>query len=437
MACKMARDMEAAHPRELHRLVPETPQDQVVSRRTWTVTAFAAVVVVVGAMVLTVGAPHATAFSKRSATDGKLSGKSETVANQTAENETTSNETAENETTSNQTAENDTTSNQTAEEDEAALVERYPLGFMVLEECGVDYTIETLMHSNFGGQGPDTGEEGIKYNVTEHMHGVYQRNLMVKVNALTDYQCSSASKNGMRDDFGSITVDSGHSVDALFSIWDFEGSPITLDTFRMTFFDIDSAPQERSKEFIIADNGDPEALTSGITSQVIEETVHDDQGFVAGAPGTAADNPKMYQELTQAQKDKSVVLSYKDVHSFRLTMGATDGNNPRGFYFAFHSALACEKIKVAITTTVQTTTGTTAEPGVATGLFYSMLAGAAALLACCGGIMGFLCWRHTKGAQKKTTTKTVTTVTTTFSDSWFGEEGREDRGATTTTTSHS
>jgi len=308
--------------------------------------------------------------------------------------------------------------------------EKFPYGFSVLEECGTDYSIQNLVHSNLGGQGPNKGVEGIVYNVSETKHGVYQRNVLLKVHAKTDYSCESSHLNGMHNDFGSIRVDSGKSIATAFSFWDMQNKPITLERFRMTFFDLDSAPDGSSKEFFIADSATPEADTDGATSEVVEERVHGDQGFVAGEPGVGADNPSESTDLTQLQKDRSVFLSYKHLHSFRITLGATEGHHPRSFAFLFHNPLACDKVKVAITTTLQTTTGA---PELAAGLMLWAILSTGLVLACCCSILGYLLWRHSRGAQKRSTTKTVTTVTTTYHDGWFAEhaEGEDERAFAT------
>jgi hypothetical protein len=255
----------------------------------------------------------------------------------------------------------------------------FPLGFVKEEHCGVDFRIQNVVHSNLGGQGPDHGEEGIVFNCTQKDNGKYIRNVLVKVNAKSEYESKSSSKNGKQNDFGSIRVDSGKKVDVRYSIWDMDEKPLTVDTFRVTFYDLDEGPHGSSREFIIADDMTPDSTRDGSSTEVKEKTVHNDQEFLASHTGNGADNPRDSQSLTQLQKDRSVVLEYKDVHYFDTTLGSSHGKSARNFAFALHSALACHEVKVAITTLAPTTTVAPAEPF----NWIPVLIAIALVVACC------------------------------------------------------
>jgi len=235
---------------------------------------------------------------------------------------------------------------------------KFPWGYDEVEMCGVDYHIKKVLHSNLGGQGPDEGPEGIKYLCSESVNHKYKRDIIVEMNAMTHYQSKSAHMNGITHDFGSIHVDAGEHVKVLIHFQDLDGKPLELETFRMTFYDLDEAPHHLSQEYIIAE-GHPSAIRDRDT-QVHKQQVHGGVEFDATEIGSGADNPEDSSELTHTQKDRSVVLTYRDIKQFHVTMGSHHGHSPRAFEFALHSALTCHKAKLARTSTTTTTATATA-----------------------------------------------------------------------------
>jgi len=209
------------------------------------------------------------------------------------------------------------------------------------------------LHSNLGGQGPDSGAEGIQYRCSESMDHEYKRDIIVEVNAVSNYQSQSAHLNGKAHDFGAIHVDAGEHVDLKVSFKNMNKEPIELETFRMTFYDLDEAPQHASQEYIIAE-GNPSSLRTGNTEVLKKEEPRGIE-FLATNVGTGADNPDDSSDLTETQKDRSVVLTYHHRKQLSLTLGSHEGHSPRAFEFALHSALSCRKEKVARTSTTTTT----------------------------------------------------------------------------------
>jgi len=267
---------------------------------------------------------------------------------------------------------------------------KFPWGFDIEEMCGVDYKIQETMHSNLGGQGPDSGAEGIVYRTSESIDHKYIRDIIVEINAVSPYHSASAHLNGRSHDFGAIHVDAGKHVDMKVSFQNMDREPIELETFRMTFYDLDEAPHHSSQEYIIAE-GHPRTQRDHHTD-VAERHVHGDIEFLATEVGTGKDNPDDSSDLTKQQKDRSVVLTYHHKKQFDLTLGSHNGHSPRAFEFALHSALSCHKEKVAKTSTTITTTVTTTtiDPAILAGQqrAIGLGLGVVALLAA-GGVLLF------------------------------------------------
>jgi len=274
---------------------------------------------------------------------------------------------------------------------------KFPWGFDMVEECGVDYKIQEVLHNNLGNQGPGSGAEGIKFRCSESIDAEYVRDVIVEINALSPYQSKSAHLNGHANDFAAIHVDAGEHVDLKVSVKTMDGEPIAPKTFRMTFYDLDEAPHHTSQEYIIAE-GHPKTLRDQHTD-VNEKHVRGGLEFLATEVGTGKDNPKDSSVLTKKQQDRSVVLTYHNRKEFDVTIGSHNGHSPRAFEFALHSALSCHKEKVAKTSTTTTTvtqtttvTTTTVDPAIAEAQqrAFAMGLGALVLLACCACLVFLL-----------------------------------------------
>mmetsp|Transcript_64509 Transcript_64509/g.162328 ORF Transcript_64509/g.162328 Transcript_64509/m.162328 type:complete len:559 (-) Transcript_64509:22-1698(-) len=213
--------------------------------------------------------------------------------------------------------------------------------------CGdVDFRLESTVHTNLGGLGPDDGDEGIVYLVAELKDGEWTRDIKLKVNAKSSYNASTASKNGMTRDFGGIRLNSDGEVDLQFSLWDLDDSPLTLDTFHMSWYDLDHAPQGGAKEYVVAQGAERVNLTTG---SIVHREDLEDGGVKLEATvyGTIADNPKSSADLTDMQKKKTAVLKYRSVHSFDMTLGIYKGQGaPRNFIFAPHDAFSCKLMEI-------------------------------------------------------------------------------------------
>jgi hypothetical protein len=231
-----------------------------------------------------------------------------------------------------------------AGEEEPGVGEKEPkAGYHFETVCGTDYKLLNVVHNNFGGKGPDSGDKGIVYNASETKDGEFVRYILVKLNALSPYESESSKSNGMYHDFGTIRIDSGDNVDVRFSFFNEEDKELTMDVIRITVYDLDEASGNTAKEYVIE-----EGAKVNMTQKTDVETDDLKAGTKIEAThvGNSADNPTFSTQLTKEQMDKAVVLTYRKIHHADITMGSTTGKSTRMFAFALHSALSCRQVEV-------------------------------------------------------------------------------------------
>jgi len=232
-----------------------------------------------------------------------------------------------------------------------------------LQTCGVEYGLVRVAHSNLGGLGPDTGSEGITYQVQEYNNSeIASRDLLVDVHANSEYTSEISYMNGMRDKFGWISVNAGTQVSLCFSFSTMNKEPITMGKVWFTVYDLDSAAPDESRDYVIASK--TASVETTIDAQILEDTHPEGYQFIGKSVGTSADLPKSPKSITELQKRRVVVLEYSGIDHFNLTFGTTHGQSPRNFAFAFLDALHCRKELRAVpstelATTLAATTATT------------------------------------------------------------------------------
>lgn len=231
----------------------------------------------------------------------------------------------------------------------------------------------TLITSNLGGFGPNnTEEEGMTYETEATISlGGNETTIRVgvKINAIGNYTGGDVYKakghnafNGLHGKFLSILILSGTTLDISINVTNLDtGLPLMLPYFAITFFDLDTAAEEKSKEYIEA-----EGVTHYYISNDSEVTVEGESGtdsegslvFSASKMGTGHDNPKDPDQLTIAQKKKGVTLQYQMKSGVKLTLGAEEGgteHKDRGFTFTLRPSMLCAKTVLE--------DGTIVEPG--------------------------------------------------------------------------
>ena len=83
-------------------------------------------------------------------------------------------------------------------------------------------------------------------------------------------------------------------------------APKTVDSFRVTFYDLDAGLSKSSREFLVADDMNPS--TERTMDSQIEMTSKDGGAeFIATHQDSGKDNPKDSKQLLEKQKARSVV----------------------------------------------------------------------------------------------------------------------------------
>jgi len=109
-----------------------------------------------------------------------------------------------------------------------------------------DWTMSSIKYNNLGGQGPDAGQEGIRYAAVTSMN---DRDVDLIVNAVTPYERFVKSSNGLHGRIGTINLYHERDVDLKFSFVDSENDdPVVMGAFTFTVFDLDEGPGGTAKE---------------------------------------------------------------------------------------------------------------------------------------------------------------------------------------------
>lgn len=109
-----------------------------------------------------------------------------------------------------------------------------------------DWTMSTIKYNNLGEQGPDSGQEGIRYGGVTSMN---DRAVDLIVSAVTPYERFSKSVNGLHGRIGTINLFHERDVDLKFSFVDAENDiPVVMGDFSFTVFDLDEGPDGTAKE---------------------------------------------------------------------------------------------------------------------------------------------------------------------------------------------
>merc|ERR1719201_1731315 len=125
----------------------------------------------------------------------------------------------------------------------------------LVEEMGVcedaiDFTQASVVHSNLGGAGPDSGDETLVF-------GNVQAGVNLVVTATSPYTPNTVNaqggilRNDIKNGFGAVNLASGSSVDLKFQFQDAAtGAPKVLPQFLFSFFDADHGMAHESRESV-------------------------------------------------------------------------------------------------------------------------------------------------------------------------------------------
>jgi hypothetical protein len=192
-----------------------------------------------------------------------------------------------------------------------------------------------------GGQGPDDGAETLVYESIAVQDGT---SVDLIVTASTPYFPNSALKNGIHGGlFGLINVAVNSAVDLNFRFVDRQGSPVTLDPFFFTLYDIDQGMDHASRESVTV-RGFSEYRVAEETELRIEVLGDDSATFTSSLRGGKVDNPTHPMALTNAEKERTVVLKFPATSEFSLSFSESDyadEDQGRNLIFSGPSSMVC------------------------------------------------------------------------------------------------
>jgi len=208
---------------------------------------------------------------------------------------------------------------------------------------GMNFSTSTVSHSNLGGQGPDDGAETLVYQNIAVQNGEAV-DLVVTSSADTPYVANSALKNGLHGGlFGIINQKVNNEVILNFRFVTRNGEPVTMDPFFFTLYDIDQGMDHASRESVTV-NGFSEYRVAEETELRIEVLGDDSAIFTSSLRGGKVDNPTHPMALTNAEKERTVVLKFPETSEFSLTFSETnyaDEDQGRNLLFSGPSSMVC------------------------------------------------------------------------------------------------
>jgi len=206
---------------------------------------------------------------------------------------------------------------------------------------GMNFSTSIVSHSNLGGQGPDDGAETLVYQNIGIQDGVA---VDLVVTAATAYEPNSALKNGLHGGlFGIINQKVNNAVDLNFRFVDRQGSPVTMDPFFFTLYDIDQGMDHASRDSVTA-RGFSEYRVAEETELRIEVLGDDSATFASSLRGGKVDNPTHPMALTNAEKERTVVLKFPETSEFSLSFSESDyadADQGRNLLFSGPSSMVC------------------------------------------------------------------------------------------------
>lgn len=219
----------------------------------------------------------------------------------------------------------------------------------------IDLSGTTILQSNLGGQGPDSGPQTLVYG------GVFPNTNLV-ISAITPYTPNLLNANGgvlhngLHQGFGVINMACDGEVKLKFEFVDAStGGPITPDPFLFTWFDSDHGMSHSSREAISVEGFTSYHLTDNAALDITELGTGLDADELAAGRGAATftstlrggkvDNPVSPTSLSRLQADRTVALLFQRTSEFIVTLSEVGYSNPQGrnFYFSGSSALVCPR----------------------------------------------------------------------------------------------
>mmetsp|Transcript_78963 Transcript_78963/g.183173 ORF Transcript_78963/g.183173 Transcript_78963/m.183173 type:complete len:558 (+) Transcript_78963:75-1748(+) len=212
--------------------------------------------------------------------------------------------------------------------------------------------IDTVLHNNLGGQGPDAEEESLIFASNLSEGGVTVKRLALKVTATSPYSAGWCQMNGLSHGlvgkYGQVTLRPGTNVSLRIQTFDLDtGLLVSMRSAALTFFDLDEDVGREASEFVRVGGFDAVELAHN-TEVRSHKNADRTTTFQASTQGTFEDNPIDPLLFTTQQKNRAVTVKFSDVDEIRVVIGASaapsDAGSWRCFTFVAHPVLKCAKI---------------------------------------------------------------------------------------------
>lgn len=207
---------------------------------------------------------------------------------------------------------------------------------------GISLDAATVLHSNLGGHGPDSGEESM-------IVGPVAPGINLEVIATSAYTPNTINPRGgvlnnkIHDKFIQINVATNSEVDLSFKLVDSTtNAPVKMDKFAFTLADRDEGMAHESSEAITMTGFSSFKAGSDVGVNSISDT---EATFSSTLRGGNVDNPRSPNVLSDIAERRTAVVLFKDTSQFDMKISETNYANPQGrnLLFAGRSGLLCEE----------------------------------------------------------------------------------------------
>jgi len=175
-----------------------------------------------------------------------------------------------------------------------------------LPQATQNLRFDKLKYRNLGGLGPHVEmPPNVRYlNVAKTINGT-------KVDMILESQNFKTAKPKKVGLFGSsavVNIQNGNEVDFTARFVDKDNKPVTLGPFHVSFMDIDTGKEAGQEELTIGGFKEKYLLDD---TELTHVTMADGRTkFIAGLPGTGADNPRDALMLTDVQAKRTVSFQF-------------------------------------------------------------------------------------------------------------------------------
>jgi len=207
----------------------------------------------------------------------------------------------------------------------------------------VDWKLcNATVHSNLGGEGPDSGAEEMRYSNIATVNGV---GVDLVVTNTTLYEFKTVKTNGLKGCFGKFNLVAPSSVTLSFRFVQAGTNDIAdASNFLFSVYDVDESGQGIKEQLTFTTPVDGYWLMADTELVSTGSAAAGDLTFESTVVGVGSDNPEFPENLNSLQKARTVTVQYTSEAEFLVTFGAADGTNPeqiggRNFLFAGKSDL--------------------------------------------------------------------------------------------------